>query len=128
MQLKNSFSKLKIQKIFEGEPYFDANCEVQDESLLISAKALRQKLSYGEASQKLHIISVDEDIRVKDPFFVHQKIPLSKLNPKQHKFIPNNEYVLVCQKGISSYVATQRIKAIHPDLNVLSLKNGITNY
>ena len=128
MQLKNSFSKVKIQKIFEGETYFDSNCEVQDESLLISAKALRQKLSYGEASQKLHIISVDEDIRVKDLFFVHQKIPLSKLNPKQHKFIPDNEYVLVCQKGISSYVATQRIKAIHPHLNVLSLKNGIINY
>lgn len=128
MQLKNSFSKEKIQQIFEKESYFDANCEVQDEALLISAKALRQKLAYGEASQKLHIISVNEDISIKDPFFVHQKIPLSKLNPKQQKFIANNEYVLVCQKGISSYIAVQQIKAAHPNLNVLSLKNGITNY
>ena len=128
MQLKNSFSKQKIQKIFENESYFDANCEVQDEALLISAKTLRQKLAYGEASQKLHIISVNEDISIKDPFFIHQKIPLSKLNPKQQKFITENEYVLVCQKGISSYIATQKIKAIYPDLNVLSLENGIKNY
>ena len=128
MQLKSSFSKLKIQKIFEDETYFDANCEVQDESQLISAKALRQKLSYGEASQKLHIISVNEDIKIKDPFFVHQKITLSKLNLEKQRFVMDNEYVIVCNKGISSYIATQRIKAAYPDLNVLSLKNGITNY
>lgn len=128
MQLKNIFSKEKIQQIFDSEIYFDVNCEVQDEKLLISAKALKQKLSYGEASRKLHIISVNEDTNIKDPFYVHQKIPLSQLNPKQQKFITDNEYVLVCNKGISSYIATQKIKAVHPNLNVLSLKNGITNY
>jgi len=128
MQLKSSFSKQKIKKIFEAESYYDASCEVQDEKLLISAKALRQKLSYGEASQKLHIISVNEDTIVKDPFFVHQKIPLSKLDPKKQRFTIDNEYVIVCSKGISSYIATQRIKAAHPNLNILSLKNGITNY
>lgn len=128
MKLKSSFSKQKIQKIFEGETYYDANCEVQDKKLLISAKALRQKLSYGEASQKLHIISVNEDTNVKDPFFIHQKIPFSKLDPEKQKFVMDNEYVMVCNKGISSYIATQRIKAAHPNINVLSLKNGITNY
>ena len=128
MKLKSSFTKLKIQKIFEGETYYDANCEVQDEKQLISAKALRQKLLYGEASQKLHIISVNEDTNVKDPFFVHQKIPLSKLDLEKQRFVIDNEYVIVCNKGISSYIATQRIKAVHPNLNVLSLKNGITNY
>jgi adenylyltransferase/sulfurtransferase len=128
MQLKRSFSKQKIKKIFEGETYFDVNCEVQDKTLLISAKALRQKLAYGEASQKLHIISVNEDADVKDPFFVHQKIPISKFDPEKQRFIMDYEYVIVCNKGISSYIATQRIKAAHPNLNVLSLKNGITNY
>jgi adenylyltransferase/sulfurtransferase len=128
MQLKSSFSKQKIQEIFDVESYFDANCEIQDEILLISAKALRQKLSYGEASQKLYIISVDEDTNVKDPFFVHQKIPLSKLDPEKQRFVKDNEYVIVCKKGISSYIATQRIKATYPKINVLSLKNGITNY
>ena len=76
----------------------------------------------------LHIISVNEDLSLKDPFFVHRKIPLSKLNPTKQKFVNDNEYVLVCNKGISSYIAMQKIKAVHPDLNVLSLKNGITNY
>lgn len=128
MQLKRSFTKNKIHQIFNSESYFDANCEVQDKMLLISAKNLRRKLSFGEASQKLHIISVNEDVTLKDPFFVHQKIPLSRLDPEKQNFVLDNEYVVVCNKGISSYIATQKIKAIHPDLNVLSLKNGITNY
>jgi molybdopterin/thiamine biosynthesis adenylyltransferase/rhodanese-related sulfurtransferase len=128
MKLKNSLAKEKIQQLFKSESYFDQNCEVQDALLLISAKTLRQKLSFGEASQKLHIISVIEDAKVKHPFFVHQKIPLSKLDLAQQKFDANNEYVIVCQKGISSYIVTQQIKATHPNLNVLSLKNGITNY
>ena len=128
MQLKNAITKEKIKRIYETETYFDATCEVQDESLLISAKALRQKLLFGEASQKLHIISVIEDTKIKHPFQVHQKIPLSKLDANQQNFNANNEYVLVCQKGISSYIAAQQLKATHPKLNVLSLKNGITNY
>lgn len=128
MKLKSNFSKATIRKIFDKEHYFDASCEVQDESLLITAKTLRQKLAFGEASQKLHIISVNEDTTLKEPFFVHQKIPLSKLILENQKFNASNEYVIVCQKGISSYDATQKIKAVHPHLNVLSLKKGITNY
>jgi len=91
-------------------------------------KELKQKLLFGEASRKLHIISVIEDVKIKHPFQVHQKIPLSKLDVDQQKFDIHNEYVIVCQKGISSYIATQQIKAAHPNLNVLSLKNGIINY
>ena len=128
MQLKNTTAKKEIQELFNSENYFDASCEVQDESLLISAKTLRQKLLFGEASHKLHIISVIEDVTVKHPFQVRQKIPLSQLDINQQKFDSNNEYVIVCLKGISSYIATQQIKATHPNLNVLSLKNGITNY
>ncbi len=128
MQLKNTFTKERIQKIFDVESYADPNCEVQDELLLISAKMLRQKLSFGEASQKLHIISVIENKNAQHPFQVHQKIPLSKFKVTAQHFNKNNEYVIVCSKGISSYIALQQIKATHPDLNVLSLKNGITNY
>ncbi len=128
MKLKNTVSREKVQLIFEEENYLDLNCEIQDESLLISAKTLRQKLSFGEASQKLHIISVIENSNVKHPFQVHQKIPLSKFKMIELNFDKNNEYVIVCNKGISSYIATQKIKAVHPHLNVLSLKNGITNY
>ena len=128
MKLKKSFSKEQITKIFEKEKYYDANCEVQDESLLISAKALRQKLLFGEASRGLNIISVIEDKSKKLPFQVHRKIPISILNIEKERFVSANEYVIVCNKGISSYTATQRIKTKYPDLNVLSLKGGITNY
>jgi len=128
MKLKSTFTKEKIQHIFEAENYLDLSCEIQDESLLISAKTLRQKLLFGEASQKLHIISVIENSNVKHPFQVHQKIPLSKFKMTELHFDKNNEYVIVCNKGVSSYIATQKIKAVHPHLNVLSLRNGITNY
>lgn len=128
MKLRTNFSKSEIDSIFVKETYYDASCETQDEALLISAKSLQQKLAFGEASQKLHIISVNEDTTLKDPFFIHQKIPLSKLNVQQEKFNASNEYVIVCQKGISSYSATQQIKAKNPHLNVLSLKKGISNY
>ncbi len=128
MQLKNTLSKEKIQEIFDAESYVDPSCEVQDESLIISANALQQKLSSHESFEKLHIISVIESTSVTYPFLVHDQIPLSTLNVNRQSFDKNKEYVIVCNKGISSYIATQRIKQAHPTLNVLSLKNGITNY
>ncbi len=128
MKLKKSFTKEKIQVLFNEENYYDASCEVQDESLLISAKALKQKLLFGEASKGLYIISVIEDKEVRIPFEVRQKIPLSNLKEKQLNFTNNNEYVIVCQRGISSYIATQQLKEKYPNLNVLSLKGGITSY
>ncbi len=128
MKLKKSFTNEKIEELFKKETYYDANCEVQDESLLISAKALRQKLLHGEASRNLNLISVIENKNTKLPFQVRQKIPLSVLTVEQQDFVKENEYVIVCNKGISSYIATQRIKAKYPHLNVLSLKGGITNY
>ncbi len=128
MKLKKSFTKEKIQVLFDKENYYDPSCEVQDESLLISAKALRQKLLYGEASRGLHIISVVENSEIKFPFEVRQKIPLSNLKVKQLNFTNDNEYVIVCQRGISSYIATQQLKEKYPNLNILSLKGGITSY
>ena len=126
MKLKPSFTKEKISELFKEENYYDASCEIQDEKLLISAKELREKLAFGEASRGLHIISVIEDTEAKLPFAVRKKISLSKL--KQFKFINKDEYVVVCQRGILSYTATQQIKSVNPNLKVLSLKGGITSY
>jgi adenylyltransferase/sulfurtransferase len=128
MKLRKSFTKEKVQKLFDKENYYDASCEAQDESLLISAKTLKQKLLHGEASRRLHIISVVENNEIKFPFEVRQRIPLSNLKMKQLNFTNDNEYVIVCQRGISSYIATQQLKEKYPNLNVLSLKNGIINY
>ncbi|MET2986586.1 HesA/MoeB/ThiF family protein [Aureibaculum conchae] len=118
----------RISQLFENETYFDANCELQDKSLLISAKTLRKKLSHGEASLGLTIISVIEDLDIKLPFSVHKKIPLSRLKVEELNLQENKEYVIVCMRGISSYIATQKIKETSPKINVLSLTNGISNY
>ena len=128
MKLKRSFTKEMVQEIYKVENYQDVNCEIQDEELLISAKELRKKLSYGEASMKLNIISVIENYNVRFPFQVHTEIPLSKLKVAQINFREDIEYVIVCNVGITSYMATKMIKKVYPSLNVLSLKDGIINY
>ena len=114
MKLKSTFTKEQIKHLFQSENYTDLNCEIQDESLLISSTTLRQKLSYGEAAKNLHIISVIENTNTKHPFEVHQKIPLSKFKVSEHDFNLQNDYVIVCNKGISSYIAMQQIKAVFP--------------
>ncbi|MFQ3181665.1 MAG: transcriptional accessory protein Tex/SPT6, partial [Polaribacter sp.] len=37
-------------------------------------------------------------------------------------------YVMVCQRGLNSYRATEKMKKKYPDLKVLSLTGGISNY
>lgn len=122
MQLKKVFSKEMILEIFSQEKYETVACDIQNEELLISATKLKNRLN------KVELISVIEDIETKLPFNVHHKIPLSKLDLKTLKINPKKEYVIVCNKGISSYEATKLFKEKYPNLNVLSLKNGISNY
>ena len=119
MKLKSHFSKEMILEKFENETYQDINCEIQDKNLLISANELKEKINDVE------IISVIEDLETKLPFEVFNKIPLSRLNVASMIFDENKEYVIVCNKGISSYKATKMIKEQYPDLDVFSLENGI---
>ena len=125
MKLKNTFVKEKIRSLFENENYTDVNCEVQDEKLLISAVELRDKISNCE---NLKVISVIENIDAELPFKVDLKIPLSRLEIEKIEIEKDKEYVVICNKGISSYTVVQRIKKAYPNLNILNLKNGIINY
>lgn len=125
MKLKNSFSKEKIQSIFEEESYSDFETEVQIKEFLITAERLKLKISNQE---DFKIISVIENINTQLPFEVDFKIPLSKLDLEKLTIDKNETYIIVCNKGISSYIATERIKKLHPNLNVLSLENGISKY
>ena len=130
MKLKNTFTKKKIQCLFEKENYADLNCgpdyfQDQDENLLISAQELKTKI----ANQKnLRIISVIENTETKLPFKVDLKIPLSAFEIEKLKIVDDAEYVLICKQGISSYIAVKMIKNVYPDLKVLNLKNGIIEY
>ncbi|MBL4938690.1 MAG: HesA/MoeB/ThiF family protein [Lutibacter sp.] len=134
LKLKPTFSKKRIQQLFEKEDYKIITCEFQEETLLISAEELKRKLSLRSTKENLEVISVIENINTKLPFSKAVKIPLSKLdNLTQHieqskKTDQNQHYIIVCNKGISSYTATQKLKEKFPTLTFLSLKNGITNY
>lgn len=128
MQLKNAISKKKIQDIFDSENYQDLNCELQDEKLLISANKLKEILAQKKELIKTHIISVIENVDTELPFEAKIKIPLSKLEIDKLIFNKNIEYVIVCQQGISSYIAVKRIKKKYPHINIFSLKNGISRY
>ena len=128
MKLKNTFTKEKIQFIFEQENYIDINCRPnpkQDEELLITAEELKNKIANHI---DLKIISVIENRATKLPFNVDLKIPLSTFEIEKLEIEENREYVIVCNQGISSYIVVQRIKEAFPNLKVLNLKNGIIDY
>jgi len=134
MKLKKSFTKEMIQQIFEVENYVDANCLVQDETLLISVEELKTQLSLQAESRSFQTISVIEDTHAPLPFEVDAKIPFSKFDDisnhieQSQNIETDNNFVIVCNRGILSYTATQRLKEKYPKLNILSLKGGITNY
>jgi len=115
-----------ISDIFKTETYTDTSCSLQDETLLISATDLKEKLL--KSRENLCLISVIENPNTPLPFNVDAKIPLSKFNPKDLKIDTSKTYVMVCQRGITSYTATQAFKKVYPKLKVLSLKGGIGGY
>ncbi|NOQ92447.1 MAG: molybdopterin biosynthesis protein MoeB, partial [Flavobacteriaceae bacterium] len=120
----DNVGKRGILKIFKSDDYFDVNCEIQKEELLISSEELKQNIH----NDKQVIISVIEDIRTKLPFEVNYKIPFSKFDASAIKIDSNKDYVIICNKGILSYTATIDLKNKYPQLNILSLKSGIENY
>ena len=125
MILKRSISKKQVEQIFEKESYSDVACVLQDERLLISSKELKKELS---KHKNLKIISVVEDSDICLPFKSDDNIPFSKFNIEKVQLSPNNEYVIVCNRGVTSYTVTLLLKEKYPNVKILSLKNGITNY
>lgn len=130
--LENSQFKMKLKKnkslifrdIFKNSNYLDAHCATQDSALLITASELKNCLN----SKNLEIISVYNDENKFLPFKVYQKMPYKSFDV--NKFIPNFEkhYVIVCEKGITSYDVTLKLKERYPSLNVFSLFEGIKKY
>lgn len=130
--LENSQFKMKLKKnesisvedIFKNSMYQDVSCSSQDSSLIISAEGLKSKLN----DEQLEIISVINNTNTTIPFEVHQKKPFSSFNIDE--FIPNfeKEYVIVCNKGITSYIVAKNINEKFPQLTVLSLIDGIEKY
>ncbi len=124
MNLKSVFSIDRIATIFDKESYFDATCIVHDKSLLLDAKQLKIKLSKG----CIKTISVIGDPEYPIPFPVDLHMPNSKFDLSKVGPFISNEIIVVCQKGVSSYTTTQKIKKAFPSATVYSLKNGLENY
>jgi molybdopterin/thiamine biosynthesis adenylyltransferase/rhodanese-related sulfurtransferase len=132
MNLKTKITKQEIKNIFTKSEYFDANCEIQEPQLLITPEQLKQNLK----TKKPTLISVMEDIDFELPFSVDAKIPLSKFldwigSPEQKEILvkrPQNDIVIVCKKGITSYTAAKIWHDHFPNSLVFSLKNGIEAY
>lgn len=120
MKLKKNKS-INIESIFKNSIYLDESCKTQDSSLLISGSELNKKLN----NPNIHIVSVMNSLDANLPFNVHQKIPFKDFDIDT--FIPNFEkdYVIVCNRGITSYEVTSKIKSKFPSLNVYSLFEGI---
>ena len=125
----DNVGKRGILKTFKNEDYLDANCYPdsyweQKEELLISSEKLKQNIK----NKNQVILSVIENTNTKLPFDVAQKIPFSKFDVEVLKVDTKKDYVIICNKGILSYTATQNLKDKYPSLNVLSLEKGIENY
>ncbi|WP_088324602.1 HesA/MoeB/ThiF family protein [Polaribacter tangerinus] len=124
MSIKSIFSKHRIAKIFENENYTISTCKIQDKNLLISADQLKEKLSFKDGN--LEIIAVLRNLKL--PFKVQQTISIESFEASKININFSKTYVMVCQKGINSYKATELLKKEHPSLRVFSLKGGILNY
>lgn len=114
----------KIKQLFASENYTDERCVVQQPDLLISMEQLKEKMG----DEQLKIISVIENSSLPLPFEVDCKMPLSKFDPLKLKAFSGNKIVFICQKGITSYTATVKMKNAFPDSTVYSLRDGIEHF
>ncbi len=122
MSLPKKFDKSEIERLYHSETYFDARCAEQDPALLISSEELKNQL--GDVT----ILSVIENADLSLPLEVDLRIPYSKFDVEELSFKADRDLVVICNKGITSYEITQRIKSVHPEFNVLSLDGGIEKF
>lgn len=126
MKLHAKVSQSEIQSLFDSESYFDVSCQIQNDSWQISADELKKRLSEPAKAQKLALIAVLPNLEL--PFEVQQTIPINEFHPNAIAVDPSKTYVMVCQKGLNSYKATQMMREAYPYVDVLNLSGGIANY
>ncbi len=122
MKLKSIFTKDKISKIFKVQTYVDAACANQNPDWQIAPEELKEKL----ADENIEIIAVLNNLKL--PFKAHQTIHINKFDAEKIEVDFNKTYVMVCQRGLNSYRATERLKKKYPELKVLNLTGGISSY
>lgn len=126
MKVTSRISKSEIEALFKKETYFDAACGTQNPDWQISSKELKKTLSNTERSRNVELVAVLPNLKL--PFKVHQIIPIEEFDADAFNVDENKTYVMICQRGISSYKATKQLKEKYPNLKVLSLTGGISSY
>jgi molybdopterin/thiamine biosynthesis adenylyltransferase/rhodanese-related sulfurtransferase len=122
MKLTPTFLKDRIAKIFKVQTYEDNSCGNQKADWQISSTALKERIG----NTNLEIIAVLNTLEL--PFNVQQIIPINEFDANKITIDKRKTYVIVCQRGFSSYRATVKLKNKYPDLEVFSLTGGISNY
>ena len=122
MKLKSVFTKDKITKLFKAQTYFDLACSSQNPEWQISPKTLKKRI--GE--QNLELIAVLPNLKL--PFKVDKTIPIQQFDATKIEVDYAKTYVMVCHRGFNSYRATEIMKKVYPELNVLNLTGGISSY
>lgn len=115
---------LNIPDLFENTDYMNVRCISQNPDLLIKSTELKEKLT----SSALRVISILENQSAELPFKVHHKIPYKTFNVDRFKPKEDNDYVIICSKGITSYDVTEQINRKYPSIRVHSLTGGIEDF
>ena len=126
MKISSIIEKEQIASLFKIETYFDVACGTQNPDWQISPAALKVRLLDNKGSLSLELIAVIPNLKL--PFKVDQTIPIEEFDASAFTINPLKTYVMVCQKGVNSYLATKQLKAKYPTLDVLNLTGGIRSY
>lgn len=122
---KNITSKLKISEDFEKESYKNAIPETPD-VLIISQTEFKELLS--ESRNTIKIISVLDD-EPEVPFTIDENVPFYDIDVWLEELEnKNQQYIMVCNRGNTSMMATLLFKEKYPDTNVLSLEGGVLGF
>jgi adenylyltransferase/sulfurtransferase len=122
IKLTSNFLKDRIAKLYKVETYFNPACVSQNIDWLISAVELKKII--GDSN--LQLIAVLPNLKV--PFKVDQTISIEEFDVATFFVDKSKTYVMICQKGFTSYNVTKQLKEKYPTLNVLSLTGGISSY
>ena len=126
MKIVSKTFKEKIATIFKIQTYFDAACGAQNPDWQISPEELKETLLDTAQRRTIELIAVLPNLKL--PFKVHQTIPIQEFDANTLQIDKQKTYVMVCQRGLNSYKATEQLKKKYPTLNVLNLTGGISSY
>lgn len=126
IKLSSRVLKEEIESIFKIESYFDAACGTQNPALQISPEELKAVVSDAERSRSVELIAVLPNLSL--PFEVDKVIPIQEFDADTFDVDKEKIYIMICQRGLNSYKATKQLKEKYPEVQVLSLTGGISNY